>query len=228
MPIAQSRVIALINAALDSFKAAKAIHTNPNPSLSTFESFFSHYSETRHTIEQELMWFNTHAARNARATQSMRDLRERRRADGTLPPPQNRRKHIPKSLYETEQINDPGALSEGQSYQVQRGKSPLLSKEERDRESTFRKTYEGLKARGMRDTEPCMRCGSTVEWCAFEDRNLICPGNRIRNWEPEYELLAPTLTPVQASSPFYSKPKEWDLDEREYDPKEMPPEGRNS
>jgi len=132
MAIQQKRVIALINAATDAFQAVNRIQTHAaqlvveiNSRIKTPEQafyelagtipqnevVFKRYFETRHTIQQELQWFTTHAQSNASKAALMRKLREQRRADGILPEPKRRRKHIPKSLFETDKINEPNTFT---------------------------------------------------------------------------------------------------------------------
>jgi|SRR5215469_14642188 len=141
MPIQQKRVIALINAALDAYQAVNRIQTQIKSHMSSVQSglmspeyafhelsifildnntIFKRYNETIHIIQMELNWFSTHAQDNATRAESMRKLREQRRTDGILPEPKRRRKHIPKSLFETEEIHEPNTFTpDKESYRPQ-------------------------------------------------------------------------------------------------------------
>jgi len=186
MPIQQRRVIALINAALDAFKATGRMKTFIEGSygITIDESrFFESFNETHHIIMHELQWYSTHSARNANAAQKMRELRERRRADGDMPPPSNRRMHIPKSLYETDKLSQPENSPHVREYRA----IPLLTIEEKEKEEIYRAERAKWRARGKFDnTQPCIRgCGNEPEvaWCPLEGKGLVCPANKTRVWE---------------------------------------------
>ena len=128
MPISQSRIIALINAALDSYNAVGTIQAHFSSRLnhiaegtmtpeqaffelssmvSNNEFIFKRYNQTHNVIQSELNWYTTHAQSNLDKARMMRELRERRRANGLLPEPQRRRRPIPKSIGETDKLIDP-------------------------------------------------------------------------------------------------------------------------
>jgi len=235
MPIAQSRVIALINAALDCYQAVHRIQSqtkahieflskgmSPDQALNDLalliadnEALFRRYSETRHTIELELQWYNTHAASNALSAQKMRDLRARRRADGTMPEAR-RRQHIPKSLYETEQIYEPNAMaSYTKTYVTASTKIGLVSEQEREDEIRYQAAHNEWLAKGTHDPGTCIRqCGMSgdIPWCPIEDRNNVCPSNRIRVWEKAYAGLKwEPITPLTIKPHLTSQPSEDDI-----------------